>query len=297
MTNGVLEDLLPDLYQGTTELLDSLRINLAAPDGPIHNVPEELPAYSSHMRSGSVVDQVEPRDMPPQTIDHQNWQLRHWHPVLFTNESRFNLSTCDNVKGSGDAVENVMLPSTSFSMTGLVSLVAGRCWSHCSGTEAVLQDCRELGNRSSPPGLQRAREQKQSSRTAESSGTEAVLQDCRELGNRSSPPGLQRAREQKQSSRTAESSGTEAVLQDCRELGNRSSPPGLQRARKQKQSSRTAESSEQKQSSRTAESSGTGSALLRASNRHEDLKHAGKKDQAKPQTNTLALTGRRTHLK
>lgn len=28
-------------------------------------------------------------------IDHQNWQLRHWRPVLFTDESRFNLSTCD----------------------------------------------------------------------------------------------------------------------------------------------------------------------------------------------------------
>ncbi|TWW73540.1 Poly [ADP-ribose] polymerase 2 [Takifugu flavidus] len=33
-------------------------------------------------------------------IDHQNWQLRHWHPVLFTDESRFNLSTfsrCERV--------------------------------------------------------------------------------------------------------------------------------------------------------------------------------------------------------
>ncbi|TWW63276.1 hypothetical protein D4764_03G0002840 [Takifugu flavidus] len=29
-------------------------------------------------------------------IDHQNWQLRHWCPVLFTDdESRFNLSTCN----------------------------------------------------------------------------------------------------------------------------------------------------------------------------------------------------------
>ncbi|TWW71630.1 hypothetical protein D4764_16G0001270 [Takifugu flavidus] len=54
-------DLLPDLDQGITELLDSLRINLAALDGPKHNVPEELPAYSSHMRSGFVVDQEEPR--------------------------------------------------------------------------------------------------------------------------------------------------------------------------------------------------------------------------------------------
>ncbi len=28
-------------------------------------------------------------------IKHQNWQIRHWHPVLFTDESRFILSTCD----------------------------------------------------------------------------------------------------------------------------------------------------------------------------------------------------------
>ncbi len=28
-------------------------------------------------------------------IESQNWQVRHWHPVLFTDESRFTLSTCD----------------------------------------------------------------------------------------------------------------------------------------------------------------------------------------------------------
>ena len=27
--------------------------------------------------------------------EHQNWQVRHWCPVLFTDESRFTLSTCD----------------------------------------------------------------------------------------------------------------------------------------------------------------------------------------------------------
>ena len=26
---------------------------------------------------------------------HKNWQIRHWHLVLFTDESRFTLSTCD----------------------------------------------------------------------------------------------------------------------------------------------------------------------------------------------------------
>ncbi len=28
-------------------------------------------------------------------IEHQNWQVHHWRPVLFTDESRFTLSTCD----------------------------------------------------------------------------------------------------------------------------------------------------------------------------------------------------------
>lgn len=27
--------------------------------------------------------------------EHQDWQIRHWRPVLFTDESRFTLSTCD----------------------------------------------------------------------------------------------------------------------------------------------------------------------------------------------------------
>ncbi len=38
--DSVLEYLLPDLDQGTTEHLDSLRCNLAASDRPKHNVPE-----------------------------------------------------------------------------------------------------------------------------------------------------------------------------------------------------------------------------------------------------------------
>ena len=27
--------------------------------------------------------------------EHQNWQVRHWRPILFTEESRFIISTCD----------------------------------------------------------------------------------------------------------------------------------------------------------------------------------------------------------
>lgn len=28
-------------------------------------------------------------------IEHHNWQVHHWRPVLFTDQSRFNLSTCN----------------------------------------------------------------------------------------------------------------------------------------------------------------------------------------------------------
>ncbi len=42
MADGVLGDLLPDLYQGISELLDSLWCYLAALDALIHNLPEVL---------------------------------------------------------------------------------------------------------------------------------------------------------------------------------------------------------------------------------------------------------------
>ncbi len=71
-TDGVLGYFLSDLEQDITELLDSLKCNLAASDGSKHNVPEvfyglnsliiqELPAHSCHMRPGIVVHQEQPR--------------------------------------------------------------------------------------------------------------------------------------------------------------------------------------------------------------------------------------------
>ncbi|KAI4874784.1 hypothetical protein NFI96_001621 [Prochilodus magdalenae] len=54
--------------------------------------------------------------------EHQDWQIGHWRPVLFTDESRFTLSTCDR-RESGDTVENDLLPATSFSTTGGVALL------------------------------------------------------------------------------------------------------------------------------------------------------------------------------
>lgn len=72
--DGVRMNVLPDRHQCNTELLGSLKCNLATSNGPKHNIPEvffwtssrpdsginsfilqELPAYSSHMRPGIVV--------------------------------------------------------------------------------------------------------------------------------------------------------------------------------------------------------------------------------------------------
>lgn len=60
--------LLPDLDQGISELLDSLRCNLALSDGPKHNVPRVLHRIRSGMnfnilhtfgtRPSIVVDQM-----------------------------------------------------------------------------------------------------------------------------------------------------------------------------------------------------------------------------------------------
>ncbi|KAL0149994.1 hypothetical protein M9458_054653 [Cirrhinus mrigala] len=43
--------------------------------------------------------------------EHQDWQIRHWRPVLFTDESRFTLSTCDRVwrrRGERSAACNIL---------------------------------------------------------------------------------------------------------------------------------------------------------------------------------------------
>uniref|UniRef100_A0AAZ3STU8 Transposase Tc1-like domain-containing protein n=2 Tax=Oncorhynchus tshawytscha TaxID=74940 RepID=A0AAZ3STU8_ONCTS len=42
--------------------------------------------------------------------EHQDWQIHHWRPVLFTDESRFTLSTCDRVwslRGERSAACNI----------------------------------------------------------------------------------------------------------------------------------------------------------------------------------------------
>ncbi|TWW56335.1 hypothetical protein D4764_08G0003220 [Takifugu flavidus] len=54
-----------------------------------------LPAQSQEHGGDSRRQVVTPVELDGAVEDHQNWQLCHWHPVLFTEESRFNLSTCD----------------------------------------------------------------------------------------------------------------------------------------------------------------------------------------------------------
>ncbi|KAI4884107.1 hypothetical protein NFI96_009820 [Prochilodus magdalenae] len=46
--------------------------------------------------------------------EHQDWEIRHWRPVLFTDESRFTLSTCDKRdrvwrrRGESSAAHNIL---------------------------------------------------------------------------------------------------------------------------------------------------------------------------------------------
>ena len=49
---------------------------------------------------------------------HQNWQVRHCRPVLFTDESRFTLTACDRRERVWRHHESDIRHGTSFSMTG-----------------------------------------------------------------------------------------------------------------------------------------------------------------------------------
>ncbi|KAL0204673.1 hypothetical protein M9458_002691, partial [Cirrhinus mrigala] len=40
--------------------------------------------------------------------EHQDWQICHWSPVLFTDESRFTLSTCGRCRGECSAACNIL---------------------------------------------------------------------------------------------------------------------------------------------------------------------------------------------
>ena len=59
-------------------------------------------------------------------IEHQNWHVCHWCPDFSQMRAGSPWAPVIDVKGSGEAKENAMLPATSFSMTGLV---VGQWWS------------------------------------------------------------------------------------------------------------------------------------------------------------------------
>ncbi|KAI4888248.1 hypothetical protein NFI96_009781, partial [Prochilodus magdalenae] len=75
--------------------------------------------------------------------EHQDWQIRHWCPVLFTDESRFTLSTCDRVwrrRGERSAACNILqhdrLGSGSVMVWGGVSL-EGRTAPHVLARDSL----------------------------------------------------------------------------------------------------------------------------------------------------------------
>ncbi len=51
--------------------------------------------YSRRSASGPILTREHHRARLDFAQDHQHWQLRHWRPTLFTDESRFHVSTCD----------------------------------------------------------------------------------------------------------------------------------------------------------------------------------------------------------
>ncbi|TWW77306.1 hypothetical protein D4764_12G0006960 [Takifugu flavidus] len=68
-------------------------------DQTIRNRLHEGGLMARHPVVGPVLTARHRRARLAFAIDHQNWQLRHWCPVLFTDGSRFNLSTCDRREG------------------------------------------------------------------------------------------------------------------------------------------------------------------------------------------------------
>ncbi|KAL0148990.1 hypothetical protein M9458_055794, partial [Cirrhinus mrigala] len=55
--------------------------------------------------------------------EHQHWQIRHWRPVLFTDESRFTLSTCDRQRSAAcNILQHDRFGSGSVMVWGGISL-------------------------------------------------------------------------------------------------------------------------------------------------------------------------------
>ena len=54
--------------------------------------------------------------------EYQNWQLRHWRLVIFTNESRFSVSTNDRRVRGWRCQESVMRTVTLWKLTGMVEV-------------------------------------------------------------------------------------------------------------------------------------------------------------------------------
>ena len=77
--------------------------------------------------------------------EHQNWQVRHWHPVLFTDESKFTISTCEKVwrrRGERYAACNIIqhdrFSGGSVMVWGSISL-DGRTNLHVPGWSPIVR--------------------------------------------------------------------------------------------------------------------------------------------------------------
>ncbi len=63
--------------------------------------------------------------------EHQHWQLRHWLPILFTDESRFHVSTCDRhvrvCRWAGEWYADISIVGYDRYGSGSVVVWAGIC--------------------------------------------------------------------------------------------------------------------------------------------------------------------------
>lgn len=48
-----------------------------------------------HLSSQTVRNKLHERHIRSFAREHQKWQVNHLHPILFTDNNRFILSTCD----------------------------------------------------------------------------------------------------------------------------------------------------------------------------------------------------------
>ncbi len=64
-------------------------------DQTVHNRLHENGLHSRQPARGPILTRERRRARLDFAQNHQHWQVRHWRPILFADESRFHVSICD----------------------------------------------------------------------------------------------------------------------------------------------------------------------------------------------------------